>query len=135
MKVEVTRERTDGELVFTIRCTEPHEIRFNEKDCHIMEIVDKCRDEVGAIDLPEGSQLKTDLYAGIHDLKDMTWQKIKTDLIRELEDKFGLFFEAIRYEAYNWIYDNQRGKVKEWMRDFDCERTKYYFDNDEKKFN
>jgi len=39
-------------------------------------------------------------------------------------------FKPICQEIYNWIQDHQSGDIKNWMIQFDPQRTKYYFHND-----
>ncbi len=132
MKITVDRTNTsEGELVFTIKVSEPHHACFSEIEKNIMELLDLCKTGVENIS-PEDNKLRQDVIASIHHAKEKTFLRVLNNLKFAIKEELQPKFNPICQEIYNWIHDKQTSNLKTWMNEFDSQRTTYYFDNDGK---
>lgn len=130
MDIKVDRTNTpEGNLVFTITVSEPHHSCFGEIEKNIMKLLDICKDDVYRTTSDE-NKTKQDVIGLIHNAKEKTFLRVLDNLKFAIENEFRPRFKPICQEIYNWIYDKQTDVLKNWMCEFDPQRTKYYFDND-----
>lgn len=130
MKITVDRVDT-GEpgLVFTITVTEPHFTCFSRHEKDAMMLLESTESQLSFI-CPLGNKVRDDAYSLIHAAKEKTFVHILDNLKFSIENEFRPMFKPICQEIYNWIYDHQQNYVKQWLTEFDPQRTKYYFHND-----
>lgn len=132
MKITVDRTETlEGNLVFKITVSEPHHACFDEVEKNIMGVLDFCKTGVENLS-PEDNRLRQDVVALIHLAKEKTFNKVLNSLKFAIKEQLQPKFDPICQEIFNWIHDQQRDVLKNWMNEFNPERTKYYFDNDRK---
>lgn len=132
MKITVDRNNTDqGNLIFTISVTDPHHSCFGEIENQMMYILDTCKEQVYRT-TSEENKTKNDIMALIHAAKEKTFMRVLDNLKFSIENEFRPMFKPICQEIYNWIQDQQTEVLKKWIMEFDPQRTKYYFSNDEK---
>ena len=130
MKITVDRHVSpEGNLVFTITATQPHEVPFSADDKKIMDCISVCRQEIQDSDMEYGL-IKEDLLNSLHGAKDCMFQSVIKNIKQAIKWELQPKIKAICQEIYNWMYDNQTDMLKAWLQDFDPQRTKYYFDND-----
>ena len=130
MKITVDRTHTsENNLVFTVTVSEPHLTCFGESEKQMMRLLEICQDDVERVVLDE-NKLKDDIKGLIHSAKEKTFVRVLNNLKFSIENEFRPMFKPICQEIYNWIQDHQSGDIKNWMIEFDPERTKYYFHND-----
>lgn len=131
MKIEVNRSHTlEGELIFTIRVSEPHEIDISQDEISIMHTLETCIESIESIEISEAYDVKDTIKSALNDVKSDAFWRLLNKLKFSIENEFRPKFRPICQEIYNWIYDHQKGEVKQWMQEFDPQRTKYYFSND-----
>lgn len=129
MKIEVNRTDHPEGLTFTINVTEPHDAPFSEIDSETINFLEKCKKSVEKLAPPE-DKLVGEVVNSIHTIKQRTFDRVKTSLEFAIENNVKEKLRPICQEIYNWIYDNQKPHLKNWMQEFDPQRVKYYFDND-----
>jgi hypothetical protein len=130
MEIKVERKYEDNDnLIFTISACKPSFTCFFEEDKKMMQILDKCKDEVCSIN-PDLNNTQTAIINSIHDAKEKVFLRVLKNLKSSIKYDLEPKFERICQEIYNWIQDNQKDFVKQWMIEFDPQRTTYYFDND-----
>ncbi len=130
MKINVEREHTkEGNLVFTVTVSEPHLSWFDEDEKKMMLLLDNCKNHVCQVDI-HGNKTRNEILSLIHTAKEKTFSRVLENLKFSIENEFRPKFKPICQEIYNWIYDKQTDMLKKWMMEFDPQRTKYYFDND-----
>ncbi len=130
MKIKVDRTNTsEGDLVFTITVSDPHQGCFGEEEKKMMNLLDFCKDSLESITSSE-NKTKEDIISLIHASKEKTFVRILNNLKFSIENDFRIKYKPICQEIYNWIYDHQTDSLKKWMQEFDPQRTTYYFDND-----
>lgn len=135
MKISVDRkENAEGELIFIITVTKPHAAPFPEIEMQTLLNIDKFTDEMSKT-LDPTSTLYQDILNANHKVKEKVFRKVLTNLKFTIENDLRPKFRPICQEIYNWIYDKQESYLKTWMSEFDPQRTKYYFDNDNKMLN
>ena len=131
MKIEVNRTHSsEGNLVFTIVVSEPHHSCFGEIEKNIMILLDNCKEDTYR-STSEENKTKNEVINLIHLAKEKTFLRVLDNLKFAIENEFRPKFKPICQEIYNWIYDHQTDHLKKWMIEFDSQRTKYYFDNDD----
>jgi hypothetical protein len=129
MKIETNRTvGSDGSLTFTIRVSHPHGVEFSDSDQELMRILDRCKNNAELVE--SDGRIKEDIIRLIHAAKEKTFDRIMFKLNFDIKNNFEPRFKHICQEIYNWIYNAQTGELKQWMQDFDPQRTKFYFDND-----
>lgn len=130
MKITVDRSyNEDGDLVFTITVREPALNPFTEEEKTFMALLEAA--------LRQASQFETNNLilknVVLADLN-MTKERIFVQVLRRvrfyIKEELELKFHPMCQEIYNWIHDAQDGFLKQWMIEYDPQRTKYYFDND-----
>lgn len=129
MDIKVERVEKDGQLIFTITCSDAHKVPFSENDLAIMNVMDNCKLKIENV-YPEDTKIKQKALENFHHVKESVFIGLLKSLNFSIHNRFQNRIEHISQEIYNWIYDHQEGYVKEWMCQFDPQRTKYYFDND-----
>jgi hypothetical protein len=130
MKITVDRvKKPEGDLVFTITVSEPHDSCFGEIENTMMRLLDRCKEDVYHTTSEENA-LKNDVMGLIHAAKEKAFLRVLDNLKFSIRHQLQPKFQPICQEIYNWIYDYQKGDLRTWMIDFDPQRTKYYFDND-----
>lgn len=130
MKIKVERILNgEGEIVFTIKVSEPKPIKYTAEEWEAMNEMDEMVKK-----LEKTGDINGKIYQAIktahHGIKDNIFNKIMDALKFSIENELRPKFRPMVQEIYNWIYDHQEGKMKEWLMQFDPERTRYYFDND-----
>ena len=135
MKIKVDRTiDSEGNLLFTIKVTEPHVAPFSDQERISLESIDRFTLNMSKTIDPTGP-LYQDILNANHKVKEKMFCRILQNLKFAIENEFRPKFRPICQEIYNWIYDDQEGHVKKWMSEFDPQRTTYYFDNDAKSEN
>lgn len=135
MDINVARTDTpEGDLVFTITVSNPHHACFTGEDKKIMELLDFCKNQISTVIL-QPNKTKEEVVGLIHLAKKKTFMKVLENLKFEIENEFRPKFKPICQEIYNWIKDHQTDELKEWMYEFDPQKTTYYFCNDQKMAN
>lgn len=135
MKITVDRViKPEGELVFTITVTEPHKAPFGHIEKNMMNVLNVCKEAVEEIPTEE-NKMKIDIISLIHAAKEKAFDRVMNNLKFAIRNSLQPKFDPICQEIYNWIYDAQDKPLKEWLQEFDPQRTTYYFDNDEKNRN
>ncbi len=130
--MEITVDRTrnsEGNLIFTITVSKPHQLPFTEEDLKAVKLLDESQGAIATILNPE-TQLFQDISSGIHYAKDRLFQKLKNSLTFAIDHQVRDKIYPICTEIYNWIYDQQQKPLKSWLEEFSQERIKYYFNND-----
>lgn len=129
MDIKVNRvNRKDG-LVFEIVVTNPHVAPFEEADEAIMNLLEDAKNKFNDIADPENkSRITAEQF--IHAAKDKVFQRVLQNLQFAIKNQLEPKFQPICQEIYNWIQDQQDGRVSRWMSECNPQRTKYYFDND-----
>ena len=132
MKIKVDRNLSeDQKLVFTITVTDPHHSCFGEIENKMMSILDVCKNDIDN-SINGVNKTKDDIIGLIHAAKKKLFMRLLNDLKFSIENELRPKFRPICQEIYNWIQDQQTDMLKTWMIEFDPQRTKYYFDNDNK---
>ncbi len=130
MKITVDRiNNSQGELVFTITVKEPHNAPFGDVEKDLMIELDKCfksTTETNAGNI----KIKDFILSSIHNAKEKTFIHVIENLKFGIKNELQPMFNPMCQEIYNWIYDAQEGHLKQWLQEFDPQRTKYYFSND-----
>jgi len=130
MKIKVDRTNTsEGDLVFKITVSEPNHVCFSYAEKQIMNLLDNCKEHMNNLSLEE-NKTKDEAVSFINIAKEKTFLRILDNLKFAIENEFRTKFKPICQEIYNWIYDHQTDSLKNFMLEFDPQRTKYYFDND-----
>jgi len=130
MKITVDRTiNPEGDLVFTMTVKEPHNAPFGPIEKNIMDVLDFCKTGVENIS-PEDNKLKNDVVGLIHHAKEKAFCRVIENLKFAIKNSLELKFNPICQEIYNWIYDAQEKPLKDWLHEFDPQRTTFYFDND-----
>ncbi len=132
--MEITVDRSvssEGNLVFTITAKNPHKSPFGELEVNVLSKLDSCR-EMFSEDDELQSKLIQDVVALIYTAKEKAFTRVKRNLTFAIDEQLNPMIDPIRQEIYNWIYDMQDKPIKTWMSEFDPQRTKYYFCNDDK---
>ena len=130
MKITVDRTvNPEGNLTFTITVMEPHHACFDLVEKNIMGVLDFCKQGVENLS-PEDNKLRQDVVSLIHLAKEKTFNRVLDSLKFAIKEQLEPKFNPICQEIYNWIYDAQNKPLKEWLYEFDPQRTTYYFDND-----
>ena len=130
--MDITVDRTngsEGNLVFTITVSKPHHSCFDVVEKNIMGVLDFCKSGIENLS-PEDNRLRQDVIALIHLAKEKTFERVLNNLKFSIRNDLQPKFDPICQEIYNWIYDSQESCLKEWMSEFNPQRTQYYFDND-----
>ncbi len=130
MKITVDRISSENDLVFTIKVSEPHHACFGELEKTMMAMLDCCKDGVSGLTTEE-NKTKNDVMGLIHAAKEKTFVRVLDSLKFAIQNELAPMFKPICQEIYNWIHDQQSGDLKAWMIEFDPQRTKYYFNNDQ----
>ncbi len=132
MDIKVDRTvNPEGNLIFTITVKEPHHACFDEVEKNIMGVLDFCKTGVENLS-PEENKLRQDVVALIHLAKEKTFNRVLNSLKFAIKEQLQPIFDPICQEIFNWIHDNQKDVLKNWMNEFNSQRTTYYFDNDSK---
>lgn len=132
MKIQVDRTNTpEGDLVFTITVKEPHHACFDEVEKNLMDVLDFCKKGIENLS-PEDNKLRKDVVSLIHLAKEKTFNRVLNSLKFAIKEQLEPKFQPICQEIFNWIHDQQKDVLRNWMNEFNPERTKYYFDNDAK---
>jgi hypothetical protein len=129
MRIEVDRTEHSEGLTFTIKVTQPHDVPFSEIDAETMNFLEMCKYSVEKLGPPE-HKLVGEVVNSIHSIKQRTFNRVRGSLVFAIQNSLQEKMTPICQEIYNWIYDNQKPALKQWMQEFDPQRTKYYFDND-----
>lgn len=130
MKITVDRTNSpEGNLVFTITVSEPHNALFGDIEKNICSLLDSCKNSIEK-DYPEENKLKEDIISSIHGAKEKAFMRVINNLKFVIKNELEVKFVPICQEVYNWIYDAQDKPLKSWLHEFDPQRSKYYFDND-----
>lgn len=132
MDIETNRTMgPDGSITFTIKVSNAHAVDFSESDQALMKILDRCKNDTDSVESVESDgRIKDDIQRLIHLAKEKTFHRFLCKLNFDIKNNFEPRFKHITQEIYNWIYDAQTGVLKDWMQNFDPQRTKFYFDND-----
>ncbi len=132
MKITVDRTvDSEGDLIFTIKVTEPHVAPFTKDEKSSLECIDIFTKQLADV-LDPNKPLFQDIQNANHAVKEKVFTRVLTNLKFAIENDLRPKFRPICQEIYNWIYDSQEGFLRTWMQEFDPQRTTYYFDNDEK---
>lgn len=134
MKITVERYVKDEQLIFTITCSEPHQVPFGEVEKQMMYLLEKCQSDIEETSA-EQNALKHDVKGLIHAAKEKTFNRVQKSLRFDIENSLEDKFQPMVEEVYNWIYDHQKDAVKQWLAEFNPSRNTYYFDNDAKASN
>lgn len=130
MQIKVDRTECSGSrLVFTITCTDPAIIEFSKDELGALisiEVATKLLSEA----LSKDSEIFRSLQDSHHEIKERIFDEMLDQMKETIRKRLDDNFRPICQEVYNWIYDHQDGYVKNWMMEFNPERTTYYFDND-----
>lgn len=130
MKITLERHiKENKDLVFTITCSEPHSAPFTDVDRETFEFLDTCKEHIQTLGNPE-SPLNGQVCTAIHNIKRNTFERVRKNLVFEIQQGIETKIHHVCTEVYNWIYDYQAEQAKQWMQEFDPQRTKYYFSND-----
>ncbi len=130
MDIKVDRTISpEGDLVFTITAKNAHKVRFGETELNTLEILEECQKCFNPEDV-ESNKLVHEIVGLIHAAKEKAFDRILKSLKFSIREQLDPMMEPIRQEIYNWIYDAQEPPVKQWMQEFDPQRTTYYFHND-----
>ncbi len=130
MKITVDRiVDTEGELVFTIKVSEPHLSTLTAEELAALIGIDIYTKTIETTVNPTGV-LYQDIVSANHQVKEKVFKRILDNLRFAIENQLQPKFQPICQEIYNWIYDKQEGFLKTWMLEFDPQRTTYFFDND-----
>lgn len=130
MKITVERKHEEnGNLVFKITCSEPHNAPFGDLEKKVMTMLEDYKHDVELI-VPRDHKLSEEISTALHGIKDKTFSRVIRSLRFAIDNELKIKFSPICQEVYNWIYDKQDGDLKKWLQEFDPERVKYYFDND-----
>ncbi len=132
MKISVDRSKEEGKLVFTITVTEPTQAPLSKLHYLSLQSLDGFIDKMRVI-IGDEDKLFLDVQRANHGVKERIFDKVLEDLKFAIKNELEPKFKPICQEIYNWIYDKQGGHIKEWMQEFDPQRTEFYFDNDAKK--
>lgn len=131
MNIKVGRDNSlDGDLIFTIQVSDPHKIEFTDDEKKIISILEKCISTLENEMSSSAEKVKLEILSSLHGIKNQIFCRIIDNLKFNIENDFRPKFKPICQEIYNWLYDHQTGIIKNWMLEFDPQRTKYYFDND-----
>lgn len=130
MKISVNRNfDSDNKLIFTITCEDPGDAPFSEIDSQTILFLEMCKQSVERLADPS-HKLVGEVVNSIHTIKQRTFDRVKNALTFDIRNNVQAKVNPICQEIYNWIYDMQKPGLKQWMQEFDPQRTKYYFDND-----
>lgn len=131
MKITVDRTvNPEGDLVFTVTVKEPHVAPFSEVEKNALVSIDKFTKEMEKT-LDPTQNLYQDILNANHKVKEKVFVRILENLKFSIENQLRPKFRPMCQEIYNWIQGAQEGYLKTWMIEFDPQRTRYYFDNDE----
>jgi hypothetical protein len=134
MEIKVERVQEDGKLIFTITCEElknnVENISLLNHDFDMLFHLEACRDRI-AETVPEQYHKRHEVDHAIFTAREQVFQHIYDHFIFALREKLEPKYEHICQEIYNWQYDNAEGKMKQLLQEFDPQRTRYYFDNDD----
>lgn len=128
MKITVDRTNdSEGNLVFTITAKEIKQIDFPVEK-NVMSSLSACKKIINdSCELTRHvDSIQTKLDECIENTCFKLMDRIKFSIRNDLEPKF----KAMCQEIYNAIYDAQEGSTKQWLHEFDPQKTRYYFDND-----
>ncbi len=126
MKIAVERTEEADSLTFTIKVTEPHHAPFTQEDERILSFL-----QGGIANISEDPSAVAELIKqAIHHVQAITFNKIKENLCFAIHGQLVEKVKPMQQDIYNWLYDRQPPHLKQWMQEFDPQRTKYYFDND-----
>lgn len=135
MKITVDRTNdSEGNLVFTITVKEPHVIPFPEEEKKALDGIDQLTKLIET-SLDSSKPLYNEIMQSNRKIKENVFVKSLEKLKFSIQNEFRPKFQPICQEIYNWIYDKQQGVLKNWMIEYDPQRTTYYFDNDGKTQN
>src|ERR1043166_3728097 len=119
MKIEVNRSHASGgELMFTILVSEPHEIGISQDEIEIMHLLEKCVEDIKCYDASIPEEASEAVRETFHDVKSNIFHRLLDKLKFSIENNFRPKFKPICQEIYNWIYDYQKGEIKQWMQEF-----------------
>jgi len=131
MKIKVERESTpEGDLVFTVRVSDPHVVEITSYEKKIIHILEECLSTLDSEIHDSAEKVKEDVQSSLNGIKHQVFCRMIERLKFNVENDFRPKFKPICQEIYNWLYDYQTGETRQWMQEFDPQRTKYYFDND-----
>jgi hypothetical protein len=130
MEIKVERKYEDNDnLIFTITAKNPLSNCFCEDDKKMMQILDESKEKIYHV-TSDDNKTKLAIIELIHAAKEKTFLRVLNDLKSSIKYDLEPKFERICQEIYNWIHDNQKDVLKQWMIEFNPQRTTYYFDND-----
>lgn len=129
MKIKVDRTNTEeGELIFTIKISDPRFTVLKPEEEHILSSLDQCQKRIEIVDMNEN--LKDSVVNLLHKAKTKTFDRVLNQVQCSIQEDLEQKIKAIRQEIYNWMHDHQNNPLKVLMHDLDPQITKYYFDND-----
>ena len=130
MKITVDRNNNeDGDLVFTITIREPALNPFTEEEKAFMSLLEACKVQASGFET-NNLIIKNIVLADLNMTKERIFMQVLRRVRFSIKEELELKFHPMCIEIYNWIYDAQDGFLKQWMTEYDPQRTKYYFDND-----
>lgn len=130
MKIAVERVIDEEErLVFTITVTEPHDASLEEDEFKIMQMAENNKLLLAQYDTPN-RKTKARAYELLNFFQEEVFKEVLRRLRFSIDETLRPKFMPILQEIYNWIYDRQADRLKDWMEKYDPQRSRYYFDND-----
>lgn len=129
MKIKVDRTNTDeGNLIFTITVSEPTYTSLKEEENHIISVLDQCQKKIEVINSSE--YVKDSVLNFLQKAKSRPFERVLGSIKHSAYEQLSTKVDMIHQEIYNWVYDHKNNPHKDFMHEFDGQRTKYYFDND-----
>lgn len=130
MDITVDRSITpEGDLIFSIQVKNPSLVNFGIHERHIMSILNAANSSINDVPSTE-PKLKEDIRSLVHMAKHKQFERVIEKLKFSIKNSLEAKFNPMCQEIYNWMYDAQDTPLKEWMSEFDPQRTQFYFDND-----
>src|SRR6187399_81340 len=124
MKITIDRVNDPaGDIIFIIRCKDPHNVPFGDEELKILGELDKCQVSIENIN-SDPRILKDHVKSLIHAAKEKAFTKMQNSLRFAIDNELQIKFHPMCQEIYNWIYDAQKDPIKNWLSEFDPERTK-----------
>lgn len=133
MQIRVERVIEGRNLVFKIVCSEPKALKF-EATKALLKNLDNTIKSMQLMDdstmTLRDKRLQEATITSTKSIQCSCFEDLKNNMVLSIENEFEPRFKHIIQEIYNWISDHQSSEMIQWMSDFDPQRTKYYFDND-----
>ena len=130
MKITVDRNiNDDGDLVFTITVREPVLQPFTPDEMSFMSLIEAAKNQASSLET-NNLLIKNHVLADLNMMKERIFMQVLRKVRFAIQEELEIKFHPMCQEIYNWVQDAQDGYLKQWMIEYDPQRTKYYFDND-----